>query len=241
MKREKVSKKVPKPQSNFTVQEKKMLKKSMSMQFSVRMRVCAKIMCVYEEEIMTTKQVIVVDASDERKENQKRIIPWIYFCVYAWRRHYLRLLKCTTSHFTGSQLHRYCHYCCCVTVLKCHYEMKQFIFFYVFYAICWFSRAFFAFIPYGMGRCIRMHDNFEIQRLWIRCGNECVYIYLCVGMWFHFILFHLCCFSFAPQSLLLCVRSLSLSRIHLARSFFSFFNSDQKLNRFIYKMRTKGK
>lgn len=33
-----------------------------------------------------------------------------------------------------------------VAVVKCHYEMKQFIFFYVFYAICWFSWAFFAII-----------------------------------------------------------------------------------------------
>lgn len=33
-----------------------------------------------------------------------------------------------------------------VAVVKCHYEMKQFIFFYVFHAICWFSWAFFAII-----------------------------------------------------------------------------------------------
>lgn len=171
-----------------------------------------------------TKQVIVVDASDERKENQKRIIPWIYFCVHAWRRLYVRLPKCTTSHFTGSQLHRYCHYCCCVTVLKCHYEMKQFIFFYVFYAICWFSRAFFAFIPYGMGRCIRMHDNFEIQRLWIRCGKWMrVYLFMCWDViLFYFISFVLLFFC-SPISLSLCVRSLYLASIPLARSFFSKF------------------
>lgn len=116
---------------------------------------------------MMMKQVIV-----EKEKTQKISIDFYHNSGW-WRPIFFLLLLLLfrlsffSVHFGIGIVHSHQatdYYC----LLKFHYEMKQFIFFYIFYAIRWFSRAFFVL-------CRWVHI---ILRLWIRCGIDVFFLSL---------------------------------------------------------------